>query len=565
MLRYAGGWCENRAPRCRLNTERDVVKVGIYNQWLHTMGGGERHMGKAAEVLASLGHSVEFITHRPVSRDALVQKLHLNLEGVAIRVVPLLPWNQLAEYSAEYDLFINGSFLSVVPSRARWSVLFILFPFPLDTSPQGQFKRWLAGHLRRELLVPKYTEGFFGPEELGGSRFRWTAGQGEVILPALRRGRSCPIRLVVGSFRPSGTPPVPVQICAQRGSEWQQIAGFDVATTPGNYVTLDCTAPDWATASGQLRLRIDSPTFRPQEALDDPDDFRDSGVAVARVMVPHLRHWLYELVFERLVPELGARLHGLPDLRAMTYIQTYDLLLPISEFSQHWLQRYWGLPGQILYPPVYVEDVVDRPKQPIILGVGRFFDRSHNKRHDILIRAFRQLTRGGLKGWELHLVGSIEPGRQHARYFERLQRLAQDWPIRFHVDPPFAELRKLYEEASLYWHATGYGEREDRNPIRFEHFGITPVEAMAAGCIPGVLAKGALTETVEDGNSGFLWRSIGELVERSREVIDDPALAQRLRAGAKARATVFSDDTFRFRLTALLSELTDGAVGSASQ
>ncbi len=524
-------------------------------------------MGKAAEVLASLGHSVEFITHRPVRRNALVQKLNLNLDGVAIRVVPLLPWNQLTDYSAEYDLFINGSFLSVVPSRARWSVLFILFPFPLDTSPQGQFKRWLAGHLRRELLIPKYVEGFFGPEELGGSRFRWTAGEGEVILPALRRGRPCPVRLVLGSFRPAGAPPVPVQVYAQcranSARPWEPIGEFQVATTPGNYVTLDCTAPAEATTSGQLRLRINSPTFRPHEALDDPDDFRGAGVAVARVMVPHPRHWLYELLFERLVPELGARLHGLPDLRAMTYIRTYDLILPISQFSQHWLQRYWGLPGQILYPPVYVEDVVERPKRPLILGVGRFFDRSHNKRHDVLIRAFQRLSRDIPAGWELHLVGSIEPGRQHARYFERLQRMARGWPIHFHVDLPFAELRKLYEEAALYWHATGYGEREDRNPIRFEHFGITPVEAMATGCIPGVLAKGALTETVEDGKSGFLWRSIGELVRRSREIIDDPTLAARLRAGCKARATTFGDEVFRSRLIALLDELTDGAVSTS--
>ena len=151
--------------------------------------------------------------------------------------------------------------------------------------------------------------------------------------------------------------------------------------------------------------------FRPHEALDDPDDFRDAGVAVARVMVPHPRHWLYELLFERLVPELGARLHGLPDLRAMTYIRTYDLILPISEFSQHWLQRYWGLPGQILYPPVYVDDVVERPKRPLILGVGRFFDRSHNKRHDVLIRAFQKLSRQVPEDWgapfgRLHRTGT---------------------------------------------------------------------------------------------------------------------------------------------------------------
>ena len=537
------------------------MKVGIYNQWLHTMGGGERHMGKAAEVLAGLGHSVELITHRPVSATALAERLQLDLSGARVRVVPLLPWNQLGDYTADYDLFINASFLSVVPSRARWSVLFVLFPFPLDTSPQGRLKFWLGGQLRRHLLIPRYEDGFFGPEELGGSRFRWTAGQGEVVLPVPRQGRPCTVRLVVGSFRPQGAPPVPVQIAAQRDGTWETIARFDVRTTPGNYVTQDVTVPAGATTLGQVRLRLQSPTFRPQEALDDPDDYRDVGLAVARVMVPHPRHWVYEIIFERLVPELGARLHGLPDRRAMTYLQTYDLVLPISRFSQRWLQRYWDIKGELLYPPVHIEPSGEGGKRPIILSVGRFFAKSHNKRHDVLIRAFQRLMRGGdLAGWELHLAGSIEPGIQHERYFADLQRLAAGWPVRFHVGIAADELRQLYQQATLYWHATGYGRREDREPIQFEHFGITPVEAMAAGCIPIVLARGGLTETVEDGRSGLLWRSVGELVARSRQVIDDPALAERLRAGARARATRFSDDVYSARLLDLLDRLTGGAI-----
>ena len=143
--------------------------------------------------------------------------------------------------------------------------------------------------------------------------------------------------------------------------------------------------------------------------------------------------------------------------------------------------------------------------------------------------------------------------------------MAERWPICFHVDLPFSELRKLYEAASIYWHATGYGERESRDPIRFEHFGITPVEAMAASCIPGVLAKGALTETVVDGESGFHWNTIRELVRKSREIIDDPVLAQHLRSGAKARARLFADATFHHRCVNLLDELTDGAITSSQK
>ena len=55
------------------------------------------------------------------------------------------------------------------------------------------------------------------------------------------------------------------------------------------------------------------------------------GVAVARVMPRTPRYYAYELLFERLVPELGRRLHGLPDERAMGYLATYHTIWTISE------------------------------------------------------------------------------------------------------------------------------------------------------------------------------------------------------------------------------------------
>jgi len=45
-----------------------------------------------------------------------------------------------------------------------------------------------------------------------------------------------------------------------------------------------------------------------------------------------------------------------------------------------------------------------------------------------------------------------------------------------------------------------------------EHFGITPVEAMAAGCVPIVYRGGGLTETVTK-DSGFTWKTIDELIK----------------------------------------------------
>jgi glycosyltransferase involved in cell wall biosynthesis len=547
------------------------MKVGVYNQFLLTMGGGERHMGMAAEVLARAGHDVELITHVPASVDALAARFDLDLPGVRLRTTPLLPFDQLGDLTAKYDLWVNASFMSMVPSRAPRSLLLVLFPFPLDETPFGRFKRRLARHIHRELYVPRYGEGFFGPQELGGSRYRWTAGRGQVTLevPAVAGGlgapggarwrRPLPLRIVLGSFRPAGWGPVPVTISVGK-TELRRTA---VETTPGDYVTLDLDVPPELIQDGQVTLRIESPVYRPYEvggASGEPEDFREVGVAVARVMVRHPRHYLYEALFERAVPELGRRLHGLPDERARDYLQTYDVICPISRFSDEWLSRYWGQRGEILYPPVDVAQYAPRAeRKPVILGVGRFFrGEGHAKRHDAMIRTFRRLVEEGLSGWELHLAGGSMAAGQHQRYLRECRRLAEGLPVTFHVDASLAELKGLYESATVYWHAAGLGESETRNPIKCEHFGITVVEAMAAGCVPVVLGKGGVPEIVEHGESGFHWRSETEWRRYTLAVATDPVLAARLRAGAMARSTRFGEDVFRDHLLAIVQRLEAG-------
>jgi len=196
-----------------------------------------------------------------------------------------------------------------------------------------------------------------------------------------------------------------------------------------------------------------------------------------------------------------------------------------------------------------------RPKKNVILNVGRFFSGSHNKKHVVMIDAFKRLCDKGLKGWELHMVGGVAPGKIHAEYMERVRQKAQGYPIVIHADAPFSELQRLYEDASIYWHASGYGENENRNPIRFEHFGITTVEAMAAGAIPVVIAKAGQLETVEHGKSGFLWNTLSELESYTLQVANDAATRATLQRGAIERSRVFDEESFKKRLLKLISQI----------
>ncbi|HXI17395.1 MAG TPA: glycosyltransferase [Chloroflexota bacterium] len=530
------------------------MKVGIYNQFLTTMGGGERHMGTAAEVLAQAGHDVEIVTHVPASIDLLAERFALDLKGVSIRTTPLLPFDQLGDQSAEYDLWVNGSHMSVVPSRAARSLLLVMFPFPLDRSPAGRTKEWVAQRIHRQLLVPRYQEGFFGPQELGGSRYRWTAGRGEVVVETPWPGRELPLRLVTGSFRPVGWGPVPVTVRV----EGRTLLERAVETTPGNYETLDVTVPGELTASGSVQVTIESPVFRPFEiggSTGEADDFREVGVAVARVMARHPRHYLYEALFERWVPELGRRLHGLPDRRAMSYLNTYDVVAPISQFSADWMGRYWGpRKMEVLFPPVDVHLYTPRAeRRKVILGVGRFFKGGgHEKKQHVMIRVFRDLVRRGLTGWELHLVGGSMAEERHQRYLAECRRAAAGLPIVFHVDATAVALTDLLETSSIYWHATGYGERE---PIRFEHFGISIVEAMAGGCVPVVIDKGAAGELVDHGESGYRWRTLEEWRRHTLDMVRDDGLRTRLAARAVQASGRYGRDVFRRHLLEIVGRL----------
>jgi glycosyltransferase involved in cell wall biosynthesis len=231
--------------------------------------------------------------------------------------------------------------------------------------------------------------------------------------------------------------------------------------------------------------------------------------------------------------------------RAPAALASYDVFLCYSRFAREWIERRLGVVAEVVPPPV------DPPAEPPaarreqrILGVGRFFRGAHEKRHDILIRAFREL---GTEGWELHLAGGADERPQTARWLEELRALADGLPVRFHVDAPRAELLELYAGSALFWHAAGFGVREERHPERLEHFGIVTVEAMMHGTVPLVVPAGGQAEIVDDGRTGRHWRTVDDLVAATRELISDPAGTAALRSAAAAEARHY--DTARFRET----------------
>ena len=193
----------------------------------------------------------------------------------------------------------------------------------------------------------------------------------------------------------------------------------------------------------------------------------------------------------------------------------------------------------VINPPV---DLPDGPapdpsaKERAVIAVGRFFPAAdqNNKKHEVLIDAWRRLQADPTAaGWTLHLAGGVRDDSSSRRHLDALRERARGTSIVFHPNAPADELRELYRRSALFWHATGFGETE---PERYEHFGITTVEAMARGCVPIVIGLGGQLEIVHDGENGRLWHTVDELVATTRELIGDQEQSHRL-AGEAVRSS----------------------------
>lgn len=211
-------------------------------------------------------------------------------------------------------------------------------------------------------------------------------------------------------------------------------------------------------------------------------------------------------------------------------VTSMDVVVANSENVRRRLREYLGLDARVIHPPVATERFHYLDDQGYYLSVARL---TGNKRVHIIVEAFLRMPHRQL------VVVSGGPE------LSRLQQLAAGaGNIRF--------VGWQSEEALRAW--VGNARAAIYVSID-EDFGMSPVEAMAAGKPVIGVAAGGLLETVVDGQTGVL---IEEplTVEGLVAAVDrleglDPAA---MRAACERRAGLFSEAAFLDKMRALLGE-----------
>lgn len=238
---------------------------------------------------------------------------------------------------------------------------------------------------------------------------------------------------------------------------------------------------------------------------------------------------------------------------AARFIDTYDLTLANSRFTREHIGRRWGVPATVLYPPCAgASGLPASGRQRTILSVGRFQADGPNvphKRQDVLVDAFARMPDLIADGWSLDLVGAVGNTPADRDYLEHVRQLARGLPVTIHANASHELLTQLSGRARLYWHAQGFGTDGTLHPEAQEHFGISTVEAMAAGIVPIVYATAGPAEVVQH-EPALTWRTPEELATKTRALLDHDVWSYWQRR-CQVRASDFSTDAFVAHLTEL--------------
>lgn len=228
-----------------------------------------------------------------------------------------------------------------------------------------------------------------------------------------------------------------------------------------------------------------------------------------------------------------------------------DKIICNSNFTKKIIDMEYGVNSIVIYPPVDIQKFKPKRKEKTILYVGRFSGLKQSKSQDILIKGYKKLVADKkFMDWKLVLAGGVEVGAD--KFLPKLEKMAKGLNVEFVKSPSFQKLQELYGRAKIFWSAAGYNVDERRNPERVEHFGITLVESMSAGCVPIIYNVGGPKEIILDKVNGFLWNSKSELTFITKSIVLGSGIIRKVSVKAIESSQKYGYNNFKNKVTEIL-------------
>jgi glycosyltransferase involved in cell wall biosynthesis len=164
-----------------------------------------------------------------------------------------------------------------------------------------------------------------------------------------------------------------------------------------------------------------------------------------------------------------------------------------TNFLKESVRTVWGQPSDVIYPPVDVSHFTSlslsghpRTSRKIV-SVARFVRaKNHMQQLDILIALLRINP-----GWSLAMVGSAKDSTSAEVLDElddRIRKSGTEGAVKILTDATQSEVDRELATSEFFLHTN-----------HKEGFGISIIEAAAAGCIPVVPRQGGAGEIVAEG------------------------------------------------------------------
>lgn len=461
------------------------MKAAIYDKWLHSLGGGEVVACNMAKILKDLNYDVTFVSGKLVNPEIIIQKLGIDLTGVEFKEI----WNDeaaLGKITKEMDLFINTSFMDYSNGYARKNIYYVHFPTKPYKGVEGRFIGRIAIPVISKLFQPIESMNPIDAQvEING-------------LPAYRLLERN--RFAISELTPNKIQTIKFKIYLENFSK-NLLEGIDIKIKNGDILDKKVFIQhSFNTLKFEIKFK---PTSNTIYLLINATSENNHNLEKDEIylLYPQLKIFgAKKNFFNEASQKVYTRLRAGIFSDIPSRLKSYQLMITHSEYVKYWTKKYWRKDAHVIYPPVDL--IFNRinlkkiKKKNWICSVGRFFTLGHGKKQEVMIEAFKVLYDKYKLDWELHLVGGLGIEPSSIEFFSYLKEQAKGYPIFFHTNVSKEQVDRIYLNSKIYWHAAGIGEDRKTWPVKLEHFGIAPVEAISAGCIPILFNGGGLKEII---------------------------------------------------------------------